>query len=331
MEAFNPLGTWNVPEESKPRRVHSAALRRSSDAELVRTTTATRAARRRDARGLSGTRPRRAPANRDDVDDEASADEDIASRGGGVEGESRATGLRVGKSGRCRPERAPGMCAGGAVARAPPPRITRDTSDPGLGTRLLDTSAPQFFVSLALSARDMAEDAPPPAPWWAAPASGVVTAPRRPPGDAGSASSSGAFGCDVRTEHGRRKRGARPPPISAPPRRRPRPPSTPPRSATRRRLPRVREHHGHVVRPLRAIPPEVPRPLRRLPRRRVRERGHRYPRRRRPRRARRRDRACFCSCAEDARWRDWSASRTNAPRNPWRPPYADTSRPRTSH
>ena len=55
----------------------------------------------------------------------------------------------------------------------------------------------------------MAEDAPTPAPWWAAPASGVVTAPQRPFGDAGSASSSGAFGCDVRTEHGRRKRGAR--------------------------------------------------------------------------------------------------------------------------
>jgi len=55
----------------------------------------------------------------------------------------------------------------------------------------------------------MAEDAPTPAPWWAAPASGVVTAPQRPFGDAGSASSSGAFGCDVRTEPGRRKRGAR--------------------------------------------------------------------------------------------------------------------------
>ena len=211
MDAFNPLVTWHLPEESKPRRVHSAALRRSSDVELARTTTATRAARRRDARGSSGTRPRRAPANSDDVDE--SADEDIASRGGGVRASRARPGLRVGKSGRCRPERARGLCAGGAVARAPPPRITRDTSDPGgLGTRLLDTSAPQFSSRSHSSARDMAEDAPPPAPWWAAPASGVVTAPRRPPGDAGSASSSGAYGCDVRTEHGRRKRGARPPP-----------------------------------------------------------------------------------------------------------------------
>ena len=163
----------------------------------------------------------------------------------------------------------------------------------------------------------MAEDAPTPAPWWAAPASGVVTAPRRPFGDAGSASSSGAFGCDVRTEHGRRKRGARSPPdrlhrLGALDRRRRR---RAPRRARRLPLacvnitatwcaPCVRFHPKFLN--LSASFPDVAfvsvdidtldddaldeLAVETVP--------------------------CFCSCAEGARWRAWSASRTNAPRNP---------------
>lgn len=98
-----------------------------------------RPGRGRDARPRTGMTWRRARTRTSRVGVEASR----ASRA--------RPGRRVGKSGMCRPERARGLCAGGAVARAPPPRITRDTSDPGLGTSLmLDTSAPQFFVALAL-------------------------------------------------------------------------------------------------------------------------------------------------------------------------------------
>ena len=135
--------------------------------------------------------------------DEASAGEDIASRGGGVEGESRATWAAR----RVRDGVDPYVRVGCALlARSLASRhLGRRARLPIGNLRLFQTRRHRSFRR----AGHRAEDARHPRALVGGARVGGRHGASTPNGDAGSASSSGAFGCDVRTEHGRRKRGAR--------------------------------------------------------------------------------------------------------------------------